>query len=58
MGCPKGSLTRVAIENAYGEAQMYMCAIATAVFAIGIVAISIWKGIHVSGFKQVKGRVV
>jgi hypothetical protein len=55
---PKGSPTRLVIENAYGEVQMYMCVIATAVFAVGVVAILMWKDIRVSGFKQVKGRVV
>ena len=55
---PRGTPTRMAIARAYSDAQRYMCTAATAVLAIGIVAILLWKDIRVSDFKQTKGRVV
>ena len=54
---PEGSPTRTAIDLAYGEAQMYMCISATAVLALAIVAVLLWRDINVKHFKQVKGMV-
>jgi hypothetical protein len=54
----RGTPTRTAIARAYGDAQRCMCTAATAVLAIGIVAILVWKDLRVSDFKQTKGRVV
>jgi MFS family permease len=55
---PVGSPTRDAINRAYGDAQKNMLIGGTAVLAIAIVAVAIWRDIHVKEFKQVKGRVV
>ncbi|KAF2691421.1 siderophore iron transporter mirB [Lentithecium fluviatile CBS 122367] len=54
----KGTATRVAIERAYGDAQMAMCAAATAVLVFGFVSVLLWRDIRVCDFKQTKGRVV
>ena len=41
---PKGSPTRIAIEAAYGDAQMYMAIVATAVLIIAFGAVLMWRG--------------
>ena len=56
-GYPMGSPTRIAINQAYGDAQGYMIIAATAVLAIGVVAVACWRDIRVKDFKQVKGLV-
>ncbi|KAF2643168.1 MFS general substrate transporter [Massarina eburnea CBS 473.64] len=55
---PKGDPTRKAIDNAYGDAQMYMCTASCAVLMIGIFATTMWKDISVMDTKQPKGMVV
>jgi len=52
-----GSPTRIAIQHAYGDAQTNMLIAGTAVWAIGIVAVVMWRDIKVIGIKQVKGHV-
>ena len=52
-----GSPARVAIERAYGDAQMMMLIAGTAVWAIGIVAVAMWRDIRIIGIKQTKGHV-
>jgi hypothetical protein len=54
---PVGDPTRDAIMAAYGEAQRRMCIAGTAVLAVAIVAVAIWKDIKVSTVKQNKGRL-
>lgn len=54
---PKGSPTRTAIDASYGEAQKYMLIGATAILALAIVAVLMWRDINVKNFKQVKGMV-
>jgi MFS family permease len=54
---PVGDPVRTAIMEAYGRAQQRMCIAGTAVLAVAIVAVVIWKDVRVSQFKQVKGRV-
>jgi hypothetical protein len=54
---PKGSPTRIAIDAAYGEARKYMLTSATAILALPIVAVIMWRDINVRQFKQVKGMV-
>jgi hypothetical protein len=41
---PKGSPTRIAIEAAYGDAQMYMAIVATAVLVLALGAVLMWRG--------------
>ncbi|KAH6620173.1 siderophore iron transporter [Boeremia exigua] len=55
---PKGSPTRTAIEHAYGDSQRYMSIASTAVLAIALGAVMMWRDIRVKEFKQVKGRVL
>ena len=52
-----GSPARIAIQQAYGDAQMIMLIAGTAVWAIGIVAVVMWRDIKVIGIKQTKGHV-
>ncbi|KAF2271118.1 MFS general substrate transporter [Lojkania enalia] len=54
---PKGTPTRHAIERAYGDAQRYMNIGATAILALGLVSVFMWRDIRVKDFKQTKGRV-
>lgn len=49
--------TRIAIQHAYGDGQMIMLTVGTAIWALGIVAVVIWKDIRVIGIKQTKGHV-
>jgi MFS family permease len=55
---PWGSPTRNAINKAYGEAQKMMVITSTAVLALAIVAVVVWRDIKIKDFKQVKGRVI
>ncbi|KAE9367494.1 MFS general substrate transporter [Stipitochalara longipes BDJ] len=55
---PVGSDTRLAIQMAYGDAQKNMLIAATAVWAIGFIAVFMWRDINVIGIKQTKGHVV
>lgn len=52
-----GSPARIAIQHAYGDAQMMMLIAGTAVWAVGIVAVIMWRDIKIIGIKQTKGRV-
>ena len=54
---PVGSPARIAIQRAYGDAQMRMLIAGTAVWALGLVAVLMWRNIKVIGIKQAKGRV-
>lgn len=54
----KGTATRTAIERAYGDSQQYMCIAATAILALGLGAVFMWRDIRVKDFKQTKGRVI
>jgi MFS family permease len=54
---PVGSPTRIAIQHAYGDAQMMILIAGTAVWAVGVVAVLMWRNIKVTDMKQVKGRV-
>jgi MFS family permease len=58
MSYEMGTPTRNAINAAYGDAQKTMLIAATAVQAISIVAVLVWRDIRVKDFKQVKGLVV
>lgn len=52
-----GTPTRSAIQHAYGDAQMYLFTAGTAVWALGFIAIIMWRDINVIGIKQTKGHV-
>lgn len=52
-----GSHTPVAIQHAYGEAQIYMLIAGTTVWAVSLVAVLMWRDIRVIGIKQTKGNV-
>ena len=55
---PVGSPTRIAIQHAYGDAQMRMLIAGTAVWVVGLGAVVVWRDIKVIGIKQTKGHVV
>ena len=52
-----GSPARIAIQRAYGDAQMLLLVAGTAFWAVGIVAVVLWRDIRVIGIKQTKGHV-
>ncbi|KAK6531922.1 hypothetical protein TWF694_003086 [Orbilia ellipsospora] len=54
---PVGSPTRMAIQHAYGDTQMYLFTAATAVWVIGFVSAAVWRNIDVTSIKQTKGHV-
>ena len=54
---PVGSPARIAIQHAYGDAQMLMLIAGTSVWAVGVVAVVMWRDIRVIGIKQTKGHV-
>ena len=54
---PVGSDTRTAIQMAYGDAQLRMVAAGMAFWAVGLVAVLMWRDINVLGIKQTKGHV-
>jgi MFS family permease len=54
---PKGSPTRDAIDQAYGDTQRLMLITATCLYAITIFSVAMWKDINVKSMKTYKGRV-
>ncbi|KAH9869830.1 hypothetical protein IAQ61_007043 [Plenodomus lingam] len=54
---PMGSPTRVAIQKAYADAQVNLLSVGVAVWAIGFVAVVMWRDVNVIGIKQTKGHV-
>ena len=54
---PVGSPARIAIQHAYGDAQKSMLIAGTAVWAVGLVVVVMWRDIRVIGIKQTKGHV-
>ncbi|KAJ4986757.1 siderophore iron transporter mirb [Stagonosporopsis vannaccii] len=54
---PVGSPTRIAIQKAYGDAQMYLFVAATTVWVLGVVGTLMWRNIDIKSIKQTKGRV-
>jgi MFS family permease len=55
---PVGSPTRLAISYAYGDTMKYLYIAGTAVWALGIVSVLMWKDIDIKSMKQTKGHVV
>lgn len=54
---PIGSPTRLAIQRAYGDAQMLLFTAATACMVLGFAGTTLWRNADVSSMKQTKGRV-
>jgi hypothetical protein len=54
---PVGSLTRTAIQHAYGDAQRMMLIAGTSLWILGLGAVLMWRDIQLKGLKQVKGHV-
>ena len=52
-----GSPGRIAIQHAYGDAQKMILIAGTAIWAVGVVAVMLWRDISVIGIKQIKGHV-
>jgi hypothetical protein len=52
-----GSETRLAIQHAYGDAQVGMLAVGTGIWVVGLGAVIAWRDINVIGTKQSKGHV-
>ncbi|KAF2648719.1 MFS general substrate transporter [Lophiostoma macrostomum CBS 122681] len=53
-----GSPTRLAIQHAYADTWRLMLITAVSVWAVGLVAMLVWKNMNVKGVKQNKGYVV
>jgi hypothetical protein len=52
-----GSSERDGIIRAYGESQKVMLIASTAVLALAVIAVAVWRDIRVKDFKQTKGMV-
>lgn len=55
---PVGSPTHNAIVRAYDDALKNMFIAATAITALGLAAVIMWRDINIKGVKQVKGNVI
>jgi MFS family permease len=54
---PVGSVTRLAIQRAYGDAQLRLLSTGTGVWVFGLIAVLMWRNINVINVKQTKGHV-
>jgi hypothetical protein len=54
---PVGTPEGMAIQHAYGDAQRGLLIAGTAVLAVGVLAVLMWRDIKVIGIKQTKGQV-
>lgn len=54
---PIGSETRLAIQHAYGDAQVMMLAAGTAAWVAGAIGVIMWRDINVIGIKQTKSHI-
>ncbi|KAL0940679.1 siderophore iron transporter mirB [Colletotrichum truncatum] len=48
---PEGSVQKISIVRAYGDAQSVMLTVATSVLVLAIVATAVWKDIRIESFK-------
>ncbi|KAL5334603.1 hypothetical protein BJX70DRAFT_402413 [Aspergillus crustosus] len=55
---PVGSPARIAIQRAYADAQEMMLTTGTAIWALGIVGVMLWRNTDVRTLNQVKGNVI
>ncbi|KAL2820261.1 hypothetical protein BDW59DRAFT_174588 [Aspergillus cavernicola] len=58
VSCEFGTPARIAIQHAYADAQSMMLAAGTAIWALGFVAVAIWRDTDVRGMKQAKGQII
>lgn len=58
LGYAWGSPAREGIIDAYAATQRYMCIAATAVLALMIVWVLMWRNIHVNDFKKPRGAKI
>ena len=54
---PVGSPARIAVQHAYGDAQKMLLIAGTTAWAVGLVAVIMWRDIRIKGIKQTKGHV-
>ncbi|KAH7235452.1 major facilitator superfamily domain-containing protein [Fusarium tricinctum] len=54
---PVGSLTRTAIQHAYGDTHKMLFIAGTAAWVLGVVGTVMWRNIDIRNVKQTKGRV-
>ncbi|KKP02852.1 siderophore iron transporter mirB [Trichoderma harzianum] len=55
---PVGTPTRIAIQRAYGDAQLMMLVAGTAIWAVGFVGVAIWRNNNIKNIQQVIGQVI
>jgi hypothetical protein len=54
---PMGDPVRDPIVKSYGVVQQRMCIAGTAIFALGFIAVAMWKDTRVKDIRQVKGMI-
>ncbi|CEJ92353.1 hypothetical protein VHEMI08010 [[Torrubiella] hemipterigena] len=54
---PVGSPGRIAIQQAYADAQRYMLIAGTCIWILPVIAVFLWHNVDVRTIKQTKGRV-
>ncbi|KAM6481708.1 major facilitator superfamily domain-containing protein [Trichoderma sp. SZMC 28011] len=55
---PVGTPTRIAIQRAYGDAQLMMLVAGTAIWAFGFVGVALWRNNNIKNIQQVIGQVI
>ncbi|KAL7907345.1 major facilitator superfamily domain-containing protein [Trichoderma velutinum] len=55
---PVGTPTRIAIQRAYGDAQLMMLVAGTAVWAVGFAGVALWRNNNIKNIQQVVGQVI
>ncbi|OPB41763.1 MFS siderophore iron transporter mirB [Trichoderma guizhouense] len=55
---PVGTPTRIAIQRAYGDAQLMMLVAGTAIWAVGFVGVALWRNNNIKNIQQVIGQVI
>lgn len=55
---PIGTPARMAIQQAYADAQARMLTAGTAIWVVGAVAVAFWRNVDVREIKQVRGHVI
>lgn len=54
---PVGSPARLAIDHAYGDAQINMLIADTATWTVGLIGVVVWRDLNVKGTRQTGGHV-
>ncbi|UKZ76794.1 hypothetical protein TrVFT333_004506 [Trichoderma virens FT-333] len=55
---PVGTATRLAIQHAYGDAQLMMLVAGTAIWALGFAGVALWRNNNIKDIQQVVGQVI